>query len=64
MDKPFILPIRMYAGSFFRYERLKPKYGVSLQGFPVAMVTCYVMKMAASYSAIIDVSLGTIAAVK
>ena len=48
--------------SFFRYKQLKPKYRVFLQGFPVAMVTCYVSKMTASCSTIIiDVSHGTIA---
>ena len=46
--------------SFFRYEQLKPKYGVLLQGFPVAMVTCFVTKTTASCSAIIDVLHGTI----
>ena len=38
-----------------RYEQLKPKYGVFLQGFPVATVTCYVTKMTESFSAIIGV---------
>ena len=46
--------------SFFRYEQLKPKFRVFLQGFPVILVTCYVTKMTASCSAIIDVSHGTI----
>ena len=46
--------------SFFRYEHLKPKYRGFSQGFPVAMVTCYVTKMTASCLAIIDVSHGTI----
>ena len=41
---------------FFRYEQLKPKYGVLLQGFPVAMVTCFVTKTTASCSVIIDVT--------
>ena len=41
--------------SFFRYETLKPKYGVFLQGFPVAMVTSNITKMTSSCSAIIDV---------
>ena len=54
--------------SSFRYEQLhfvKPKYrliGVFLQGFPIAMVTCYVTKMTVSCLAIIiDISHGTIA---
>ena len=45
-----------HPSSFFRYEELKPKYKVFFQGFPVAMVTCYVTKMSASCSAIIGVS--------
>ena len=45
--------------SFLRYEQLKPKYGVCLQGFHVATVTFYVTKMAESFSAIIDVWYGT-----
>ena len=36
-----------------RYEQLKTKYRVFLQGFPVSMVTCYVTIMTASSSAII-----------
>ena len=44
--------------SFFRYEQLKPKYRVFLQGFPVAMVLLR-HKMTASCSAIIDVLHGT-----
>ena len=46
--------------SFFKFEQLKPKYRVFLQGFLVAMVTCYVTKMTGSCSAITDVSHGTI----
>ena len=46
--------------SFLRYEQLKPKYRMFLQGFPVSMVTCYATKMTASCSAIIGVSHGTI----
>ena len=46
--------------SFFRYEQLKPKYRVFLQGFSVAMVTCYATTMPASCSAIIGVSQGTV----
>ena len=46
--------------SFLRYEQLKPKYGVFLQGFPVAMVTFYVTKMTKSFSAIIGVRYGSI----
>ena len=46
--------------SFSRYEQLKPKYWVFLQGFPVAMVTYCVTKITASCSAIIEVSYGTI----
>ena len=38
-----------------RCEQLKPKYGVSLQGFPVATVTFYIAKMTESFSAIIGV---------
>ena len=38
-----------------RYEQLKPKYRVFLQGFPVITVTVYVTKMAESFSAIIGV---------
>ena len=38
------------------YEQLKPKYGIFLQGFPVAMVpTFYITKMTKSFSAIIGV---------
>ena len=36
-----------------RYEQPKPKYAV-LEGFPVVLVTCYVTKMTASCSAILD----------
>ena len=42
--------------SFLRYEQLKPKYGVFLQGFPYATVTFYVTKMTESF----DVYHGTI----
>ena len=35
--------------SFLRYEQLKPKYGVFLQGFPVTTVTFYVTKMTESF---------------
>ena len=38
----------------------KPKYRVFLQGFLVAMVTCYITKMTASCLSIIDVSQGAI----
>ena len=41
--------------SFLRYEQLKPKHGVFLQGFPVATVTFYVTKINKSFSAIISV---------
>ena len=34
------------------YEQLKPKYGVFLQGFPVATVTFDFTKMMESFSAI------------
>ena len=40
---------------FLRYEQVKPKYGVFLQGFPAATVNVYVTKMTASCSAIIGV---------
>ena len=46
--------------SLFKYEQLKPKYRVFLQGFLVAMVTCSVKKTTASCSGIIDVSHDTI----
>ena len=45
--------------SFFRYEQLKPKYMVFMQGFPVIIVTFYVTKMTASCSEIIGVLHGT-----
>ena len=38
-----------------RYEQLNPKFGVFLQGFPVAIVTFYVTKMTESSSGIIGV---------
>ena len=38
-----------------KYEQLKPKYGVFLQGFPVVRVTFYVEKNIESFSAIIGV---------
>ena len=41
--------------SFMRYEGLRLKYEVVLQGFPVATVTFYVTKMTKSFSAIIFV---------
>ena len=40
---------------FLRYEQLKPKYGVFLQGFRVATVTFYVTKMTESFPAVIGV---------
>ena len=59
----FILACRLHfrnkkwgsPNSFLRYEHLKPKYGVFLQGFPVATVTFYVTKMTKSFSAIMGV---------
>ena len=41
--------------SFLKYEQLKPKYGVFLQGFAVATVPFYNTKMTESFSAIIGV---------
>ena len=38
---------------FLRYEQLKPKNGVFLQGFPVTTVTFQVTKMTESFSVII-----------
>ena len=49
-----------FPSSFFRYEQLKSKYRKFLQGFTVAVVTCYVTKVTGSCSAIIDVLHGTI----
>ena len=45
---------------FLTFDQLKPKYRVFLPGFPVAKVIYYVTIMAASCSAIISVSYGTI----
>ena len=46
--------------ALFRYDQLKPKYCEFFQGFPVAMVTCYITEMTAPCSTISDVSHGTI----
>ena len=50
----------MGVAELVRYELLKLKYGVFLQGFPVSMVTCYIKKTTTSCSVVIDVSHGTI----
>ena len=36
--------MRGQPSSFYRYEQLKPKYGVFLEGFPAAVVTSHVTK--------------------
>ena len=48
----FITACRLH---FRNKKMLEPKYGVFLQGFPVATVTFYVTKMTKSFSAIMGV---------